>query len=94
VLLRIHESPVVELNRAVAIAMRDGETRGLELIDGLMQHGELAGYYLAHSARGALLLRAGRRAEAIVSYTTARSLATQVQEQRFLDRRLAEIGER
>jgi RNA polymerase sigma-70 factor (ECF subfamily) len=94
VLLRIHESPVVELNRAVAIAMRDGETRGLELIDSLMQHGELAGYYLAHSARGALLLRADRKDEAIISYKTARSLATQLQEQRFLDRRLAELGER
>ncbi|MES2359076.1 MAG: RNA polymerase sigma factor [Gemmatimonadota bacterium] len=94
VLLRIHESPVVELNRAVAIAMRDGETRGLELIDSLMQHGELAGYYLAHSARGALLLRAGRRDEAIISYKTARSLATQLQEQRFLDRRLAALGDR
>jgi RNA polymerase sigma-70 factor, ECF subfamily len=94
VLLRIHESPVVELNRAVAIAMRDGEVRGLSLIDELMRKGELAGYYLAHSARGALLLRAGRRDEAIESYATARSLATQVQEQRFLDRRLAEIGDR
>jgi len=94
VLLRIQESPVVELNRAVAIAMRDGETRGLELIDSLMQHGELAGYYLAHSARGALLLRADRKDEAIISYKTARSLATQLQEQRFLDRRLAELGER
>jgi len=94
VLLRIQESPVIELNRAVAIAMRDGETRGLELIDSLMQHGELAGYYLAHSARGALLLRADRKDEAIISYKTARSLATQLQEQRFLDRRLAELGER
>jgi len=94
VLLRIQESPVIELNRAVAIAMRDGETRGLELIDTLMQHGELAGYYLAHSARGALLLRADRKDEAIISYKTARSLATQLQEQRFLDRRLAELGER
>jgi len=94
VLLRIQESPVIELNRAVAIAMRDGDTRGLELIDSLMQHGELAGYYLAHSARGALLLRADRKDEAIISYKTARSLATQLQEQRFLDRRLAELGER
>ena len=94
VLLRIQESPVIELNRAVAIAMRDGETRGVELIDSLMQHGELAGYYLAHSARGALLLRADRKDEAIISYKTARSLATQLQEQRFLDRRLAELGER
>jgi len=94
VLLRIHESPVVELNRAVAIAMRDGEACGLRLIDELMQKGELAGYYLAHSARGALLLRAGRMDEAVISYRAARSLATQVQEQRFLDRRLAEIGEK
>lgn len=92
VLLRIHKSPVVELNRAVAIAMRDGEARGLELIDDLMRQGELSGYYLAHSARGALLIRAGRRSEAIAAYTTARGLATQLQEQRFLDRRLAEIG--
>lgn len=93
VLLQVHRSPVIELNRAVAIAMRDGEACGLELIDGLMQQGDLAGYYLAYSARGALLLRAGRREEAIAAYTTARSLATQVQEQRFLDRRLAAIGE-
>jgi RNA polymerase sigma-70 factor (ECF subfamily) len=92
VLLQVHRSPVIELNRAVAIAMRDGEARGLELIDDLMQHGALSGYYLAYSARGALLLRAGRRAEAIAAYTTARSLATQAQEQRFLDRRLAAIG--
>jgi RNA polymerase sigma-70 factor (ECF subfamily) len=94
VLLRVHESPVIELNRAVAIAMRDGEVYGLRLIDELMQKGELAGYYLAHSARGALLLRAGRIDEAVISYRAARSLATQVQEQHFLDRRLAEIGEK
>jgi RNA polymerase sigma-70 factor (ECF subfamily) len=68
--------------------MRDGEIHGLDLIDELLKRGELDGYYLAHSA---LLLRAGRRDEALIAYKMARGLATQIAEQRFLDRKVAEL---
>ena len=90
VLMRLQPSPVVELNRAVAVAMGEGEERGLSLIDGLMGNGELSDYYLAHSARGALLGRLGRRDEAIAAYCTARDL-TDGPQRRFLVGRIAAL---
>jgi RNA polymerase sigma-70 factor (ECF subfamily) len=90
VLMRLQPSPVVELNRAVAVAMGEGEERGLALIDSLMGNGELSDYYLAHSARGALLGRLGRRDEAIAAYCTARDL-TDGPQRRFLVGRIAAL---
>jgi len=84
-------SPVVELNRAVALAMRDGPAAGLALIDALLAHGELADYHLAHAARADLCRRLGRAADARVSYARALSLTQQEPERRFLARRLAEL---
>jgi RNA polymerase sigma-70 factor, ECF subfamily len=84
-------SPVVELNRAVAVAMRDGPAAGLALIDGLLADGALANYHLAHAARADLCRRLGRPAEARKSYERALSLAQQEPERRFLERRLAEL---
>ena len=89
-LLERHPSPVVALNRAVAVAMAEGHDAGLALIDALEP--ELAGYHLWHAARADLLRRLGRRAEAISSYRRARALARNVSELRFLARRLAELG--
>jgi RNA polymerase sigma-70 factor (ECF subfamily) len=77
VLLRAEPSPVVELNRAVAIAMRDGPEAGLALIDAILARGELAGYHLAHSAKADLCRRLGRVPEATASYERALALATQ-----------------
>ncbi|MGB7728369.1 MAG: RNA polymerase sigma factor [Candidatus Acidiferrum sp.] len=91
VLERANPSPVVELNRAVAIAMRDGPSAGLELIDSIMQRGDLVDYYLAYSARADLCRRLGRRAEARASYQRALSLARQEPARRFLKRRLNEL---
>jgi RNA polymerase sigma-70 factor (ECF subfamily) len=88
VLMRLDPSPVVELNRAVAIAMRDGAGAGLALIDALLERGELASYYLAHSARADLLRRLRRRDEAIAAYERALTLTAQDQQRRFLARRL------
>jgi RNA polymerase sigma-70 factor, ECF subfamily len=76
-LLRIQPSPVVQLNRAVAIAMRDGPEAGLAHIDAVLEHGELANYYLAHSARAELYRRLGRAAEARSSYEKALALTQQ-----------------
>jgi RNA polymerase sigma-70 factor (ECF subfamily) len=90
-LLRIEPSPVIELNRAVAVAMRDGPEAGLILIDEILKRGELADYHLAHAARAELCRRAGRMADARRSYERALSLARQEPERRFLTRRLAEI---
>lgn len=92
VLLRVNPSPVVELNRAVAIAMHDGPEQGLALIDALLARGELVDYHLAHAARADLLRRLGHRHEAQVAYTQALALATLEPERRFLQRRLAELG--
>jgi RNA polymerase sigma-70 factor (ECF subfamily) len=92
VLARIVPSPVVELNRAVAVAMRDGPEAGLELIDAILARGELADYHLAHSARADLCRRLGRTSEARASYQQALRLARQEPERRFLERRLAELG--
>jgi RNA polymerase sigma-70 factor (ECF subfamily) len=92
VLLRVQPSPVVALNRAVALAMSEGEERGLVLIDALLASGELRGYALAHAARAALLRRVGRREEAAAAYAAARELTADGAQRRFLDRRLAELG--
>ncbi len=92
VLLRIHPTPVVELNRAVALAMRDGPAAGLAVVEELLARGELDGYHLAHAARADLCRRLGHRAEARTSYRRALSLVRQGPERRFLERRLAEVG--
>ena len=82
-LLRIQPSPVVQLNRAVAIAMRDGPEAGLAHIDAVLEHGELSNYYLAHSARADMYRRLGRTAEARASYEKALALTQQEPERRF-----------
>jgi RNA polymerase sigma-70 factor (ECF subfamily) len=92
VLLRADPSPVIELNRAVALAMRDGPLAGLVLIDALLARGELAEYRFAHSARADLCRRLGRTAEARISYERALELTRQETERRFLERRLAEVA--
>ena len=94
VLLRMEASPVVELNRAAAIAMHDGPEMGLALVDAILGRGELADYHLAHSARADLCRRLGRTEEAIAAYERALTLTTQAPERRFLERRLAELGAR
>lgn len=91
VLLRIEPSPVVELNRAVAVAMRDGPAAGLALIDAILARGELKDYHLAHSARADLCRRLGRKEDARVSYKRALELTQQEPERRFLVKRLAEL---
>ena len=91
VLARADPSPVIELNRAVAVAMRDGPTAGLALIDAILGRGALADYHLAHSARAELCRRLGRTADARASYTRALDLARQEPQRRFLERRLREL---
>jgi len=91
VMLRIDPSPVIELNRAVAVAMRDGPAAGLALIDAILARGDLADYHLAHAARADLCRRLGRTAPARASYQRAIELARQEPERRFLERRLAEL---
>jgi len=91
VLVRADSSPVIELNRAVAVAMRDGPTAGLALIDAILGRGALADYHLAHSARAELCRRLGRAADARASYTRALDLARQEPQRRFLERRLREL---
>jgi RNA polymerase sigma-70 factor, ECF subfamily len=94
VLLRAEgPSPVVELNRAAAIAMRDGPAAGLELIDAILARGELNDYPLAHSARAELCRRLGETAQARLAYERALALTHQEPERRFLERRLAELGD-
>jgi RNA polymerase sigma-70 factor (ECF subfamily) len=92
VLLQIEPSPVVELNRAVAVAMRDGPSAGLALIDAILARGDLADYYLAHAARADLSRRGGRVSEARAAYERALALTRQEPEQRFLARRLRELA--
>lgn len=92
-LLRAEPSPVIELNRAVAVAMRDGPLPGLELIDKILARGDLTDYYLAHSARADLCRRLGKIAEARISYKRALDLTRQGPERRFLDQRLSELSE-
>ena len=91
-LARAEPSPVVELNRAVAVAMRDGPSAGLGLIDTILENGDLLDYHLAHAARADLCRRLGRIAEARASYERALRLTEQQPERRFLERRLAELG--
>jgi RNA polymerase sigma-70 factor (ECF subfamily) len=93
-LLRQQSSPIVELNRAVAIAMRDGPQAGLQLIDAILERGELGDYHLAHSARADLLRRLGRHDEARTSYQRALALTQQEPERRFLEKRLSELTSR
>ena len=90
-LARIQPSPVVQLNRAVAIAMRDGPDAGLAHIDAVLEHGELADYYLAHSARADMCRRLGRTAEARSSYEKALALTQQEPERQFLQERLRQL---
>ena len=90
-LLRIQPSPVVELNRAVAIAMRDGPEAGLAHIDAVLEHGELANYYLAHSARADMYRRLGRTAEARSAYEKALALTQQEPERQFLQERIRQL---
>jgi RNA polymerase sigma-70 factor (ECF subfamily) len=90
-LLRAMPSPVVELNRAVALAMRDGPAAGLGLIDAILARGELTNYHLAHAARAELYRRLGRTGEARVFYEQALSLTSQAPERRFIERRLQEL---
>lgn len=91
VLLRVEPSPVAELNRAVAIAMRDGPSAGLVLIDAILARGELTGYAPAHAARADLCRRLGRREEAVAAYRRASDLTRQEPERRFFERRLKEL---
>lgn len=92
-LLERYPSPIVELNRAVAIAMRDGAEQGLQLIDALLARGALSDYHLAHAARADLCRRLGHLDDARAAYERALTLAQQGPEQRFLHRRLAELAE-
>jgi len=88
---RIAPSPIVELNRAVAVAMRDGPHAGLVLVDAILARGELADYRLAHAARADMCRRLGKDAEARASYKHALALTQQEPERRFLARRLSEL---
>jgi RNA polymerase sigma-70 factor (ECF subfamily) len=90
-LLQAHPSPVVELNRAVAVAMRDNPEAGLALVDAILARRELENYHLAHAARADLCRRLGRTAEARTSYERALNLTQQEPERRFLGRRLSEL---
>jgi RNA polymerase sigma-70 factor (ECF subfamily) len=91
-LLVAQPSPVVELNRAVAVAMRDGPEAGLVQIDALLARGDLVDYHLAHAARADLCRRLGRTSEARTAYQRARELTQQEPERRFLEKRLRELG--
>ena len=90
-LAQVHPSPVVELNRAVAVAMSSGLERGLALMDELDHRGELAGYHLLPAARAELLRRLGRHVEAAESYRRALALVSNEAERRHLQKRLREI---
>jgi RNA polymerase sigma-70 factor, ECF subfamily len=92
VLFQIERSPIVGLNRAVAVAMRDGALAGLEQIDAILAQGNLSGYHLAHAARADLCRRLGRTADARASYQRALALAKQEPERRFLEKRLHGLG--
>jgi RNA polymerase sigma-70 factor, ECF subfamily len=92
VLLRTDRSPVIELNRAVAIAMRDGPAAGLALVDAILARGDLADYRLAHATRAELCRRLGRTADARAAYKRALDLTRQEPERRFLERRLADLA--
>jgi len=91
VLLGFGANPVIELNRAVALAMKDGAGKGLEEIDAILARGDLAEYHLAHAARGDMHRRLGNVREAAAAYRTALELTRQASERRFLEKRLAEL---
>jgi RNA polymerase sigma-70 factor (ECF subfamily) len=91
-LARAEPSPIIELNQAVAVAMKDGPAAGLLLVDAILARGELADYHLAHSARADLCRRLGKMEDARVSYEKALALAKQEPERRFLEMRLAELN--
>jgi RNA polymerase sigma-70 factor (ECF subfamily) len=91
-LLQMAPSPVIELNRAVAVAMRDGPAAGLALIDEILARGELAEYHLAHAARADLCRRLGDKLAAVASYERALALVQQEPERQFLQRRIAELS--
>jgi RNA polymerase sigma-70 factor (ECF subfamily) len=93
ILLRVEPTPVVELNRAVAIAMRDGPASGLAIVEAILARGDLKDYHLAHAARADLCRRLGKTAQARASYKRAIALARQGPERRFLERRLAELAD-
>lgn len=90
-LLSAQRSPIAELNRAVAVAMVEGAERGLQLVDAILQAGELESYHLAHSARADFLRQLGQKAEAIAAYETALRLCQQAPEQTFLRERISEL---
>ena len=92
ILQRVDPSPVIALNRAVAVAMRDGPDAGLAIIEGLLERGVLRNYHLAHAARAELYRRLGRHVEARAAYDRALSLARLEPERRFLQRRIAEVA--
>jgi RNA polymerase sigma-70 factor (ECF subfamily) len=92
-LLVADPSPIVELNRAAAVAMQDGPSDGLALIDEILTRGDLREYHLAHAARADLLRRMGRDDEAGAAYARALELATQGAQRRFLLARLAEVSQ-
>ena len=91
VLLRADPSPVIELNRAVAVAMRDGPAAGLDLIDTILNRGDLQDYHLAHAARADMCRRLGKTDDARASYQRAIALARQEPERRFLEQRVADL---
>jgi RNA polymerase sigma-70 factor (ECF subfamily) len=92
-LMQLEPSPVVALNRAVAVAMRDGPQSGLALIDELLADGELTQYHLAHAVRGDLSMRLGRKAQARAAYASALALTRQAPERRFLLRRMEQLSD-
>jgi RNA polymerase sigma-70 factor, ECF subfamily len=92
VLVRLEPSPVVDLNRAVAIAMRNGPSAGLQQVDAILARGDLSDYHLAHAARADLCRRLGRVSEAKDSYQRALAIAKQEPERRFLEKRLSELN--
>jgi len=91
-LLRMDPSPVIELNRSVAVAMRDGAAAGLAIVDTILNRGDLRDYRLAHAARADFCRRLGRKEDAREAYRRALKLTTQEPERRFLERRIAELG--
>jgi len=90
-LFALEPSPVIELNRAVAVAMRDGPAAGLVLVDAILARGELADYRLAHAARADLCRRLGKIDDAREAYARTLALTRQEPERRFIERRLAEL---
>ncbi|MBT1690860.1 hypothetical protein, partial [Dawidia soli] len=90
-LLRINPSPIIELNRAIALAMHKGPEAGLRQIDAILERGELTGYHLAHAARAELCRKTGRTDQARASWERALALAQQAPERRFIERKLREL---